>query len=101
MIGEGLFYVGDTITNINDPLGLADLKLYPNPTTGRFYISTNVNGKFDITIFNLTVLSKEFKNVSMLANQPLGFNIDKFADGFYFVKMVSDEKTLIKKLIKQ
>jgi len=101
MIGAGLFYVGDSITGISDPLSLADVRLYPNPTTGQFYISADVNGKFDVTIFNPTGLSKEFRNVPMLANQPLRFSIDNFADGFYFVKIVSDEKTLIKKLIKQ
>lgn len=102
MVNEGAFFLGDTITGINNKGKSSEINLYPNPCRGNLRISSGeIVGPCRIIIFNACGLKKEFENVPLLPNQPVSINIDDLAGGFYFVQIITNEEIIIKKLIKQ
>ncbi len=99
---EGAMTIIDTIAGINKYEAQSALNLFPNPAKGHFKLSTP--NRFDdckVIIYNLSGQRKEFDDITLLPNQPMQFNIQNLSDGFYFVQIISNKETLIKKLIKQ
>lgn len=100
-VNGNIFYFDKISATIATTLGvkqntLDGVSMYPNPTTDVVIINS-INGG-DITVFNslgATVL--EVKNVS--ANHQL--NVASLSAGVYFVKIVSDNKSAISKIVKK
>ncbi|AWG20541.1 hypothetical protein FFWV33_02835 [Flavobacterium faecale] len=96
-----IFYFDKMSATIATTLGVKEntlegVSMYPNPTTDAVTINS-INGG-DITVFNslgATVLSA--KNVS--TNHQL--SISSLSSGVYFVKIVSDNKSSISKIVKK
>ncbi len=75
-----------TIFNLNDTI-----ELYPNPTTGSITISRNELGEIkNIAIYN---------TLGVLVTDKL--DLSEQASGLYFVKLITDNGSVIKKIIKQ
>lgn len=83
-----------------DEFMLNNIAIYPNPTNGNFSIKlgqiepknieiTDISGKI---IFN----QNNFQNIS---NQ-LDINITNFSNGIYFVKIATDNASVVKKIVK-
>jgi hypothetical protein len=70
--------------------------VYPNPTLETITISTSMNNsEFVVSDINGKVLSKErFSKTSQ-------FNFSEYPSGVYFVKVISGENVVSKKIIKQ
>jgi hypothetical protein len=70
--------------------------VYPNPTLETITISTSINNsEFVVSDINGKVLSKErFSKTSQ-------FNFSEYPSGVYFVKVISGENVVSKKIIKQ
>ena len=93
--------------NIDGTLSIAQqqnqqLKIYPNPTSGRFNIEfTNLN----TTPLTLEIISMEGKKVyQQTINNPLSNSINQidlsvFAKGTYFVRILQDELLNLEKII--
>ena len=75
-----------TIFNLNDTI-----ELYPNPTTGSITISRNELGEIkNIAIYN---------TLGVLITDKL--DLSEQASGLYFIKLTTDNGSVIKKIIKQ
>lgn len=99
---EGAMTIIDTIAGIGHDSDSLALKLFPNPANRYFMLSCPQRmDECKVIIYNFSGQEKEFDNVTFLANQPIQFNIQNLNNGFYIVQIILDEKTLIKKLIKQ
>lgn len=70
------------------------LNIYPNPTIGIINISTNE------TIDKIEVYSVLGKKVAENTNSDT-ININKLKTGIYLIKIISENKTVLKKIIKQ
>lgn len=70
--------------------------VYPNPTLETITISTSINNsEFVVSDINGKILSKErFSKTSQ-------FNFSEYPSGVYFVKVISGENVVSKKIIKQ
>jgi hypothetical protein len=69
-----------------------NIQVYPNPTEGRIYVS-GLNSTADIEVFSLEgKLLKHYKSVNDYINLDL-------ASGLYLLKLVSDNRSLFKKVI--
>ena len=84
------------ITPVEEIKNKTNITLYPNPTQGD--VNINIKNSYksaEISIINLVgkVLNKfQFKN-----NQPITFSISQ--KGFYIVKVIIDNKIIVKKIL--
>jgi hypothetical protein len=87
--------IGDTwnqALGVNDTTVL-DVQLYPNPTTSRIYIK-GIQNKANIEMFSVDGRKvKSFKNID---NSFLDLSL---SSGVYFIKITSESKSAVKKLI--
>ena len=95
----GSFLVIDTTSST----GIADINLenkfsiFPNPTNDLLNIISKDNKNFSLNIFN-TLGEKVY---SSQATSTLKLQTANFANGIYFIQIVSDKKQFTKKIIKQ
>ena len=86
----GNFYLADLISGIENPKGLKkNFSIYPNPCATQFSIAaTNfIKEKLCISIFNES--GKEVWAGNNL-KLPIDISTEKFCDGIYFVRIISD-----------
>ena len=79
----------------------AEVNLYPNPANNYFYLKMNdIQGKTLISISDITgkVLRREEVDINS-ANQLLIFSTLHLSKGLYYVSIVNNNHTIVKKLI--
>ena len=97
------FYFDDVKVNIiSSNLNLTNveldkIKIYPNPTTDRLFINTNLND-YKINIYN-TLGEKIYQSINHSENSSL--DLSSFPLGFYIIELNSSNKTTTFKLIKK
>ena len=76
------------------------IEIFPNPNKGTFNIHfSKATDKFDMEIFNEigdVVLKEKYQGP-----EARSVNISNYPKGIYFLKIKTDEKVFIKKIIKQ
>jgi hypothetical protein len=82
-----------------DIINEIELKMWPNPTSGRVYldIKSNSSELVKVTVFNLTgakVLQKEFQ-----AGDNIIFDMSEHISGMYMVRIETNEFETINKLV--
>jgi hypothetical protein len=87
------------ITDVDVTDGSFNLKMYPNPTSGRVNIDLTWNDirKVEVTIFNILgtkAFSREYQ-----AGDLISFDMSKYVSGMYLVKIDTEGRSVIKKLI--
>ena len=83
------------------PLSINDNKLpkvtiYPNPTSGQLFISSENNQIKSVSIFS--VLGKKVKEI--VASSITSIDVSNLSKGIYFIKISSSEGNVVKKFIK-
>lgn len=83
-----------------------DINIYPNPVTGilTFDLKSNKQQKFDIEIYNTSgqlILQKEFNVNKTITTGINTINVADLSNGIYFIKVITDEKIITQKFIKQ
>ena len=88
----------------SDPIGITDsndlinmVKLFPNPTAGELNINTEVEFSYDLQIINLTgqVLLKQDHLIG-----DYQFDVSPLPNGMYIIKLISEDKQLQIKFVK-
>jgi hypothetical protein len=109
---DGNYAVIITVNNCSDTsacanittVGLKDLslknttKLYPNPVTQNLTIETSLKSG---SVILYTALGQQLEAFKINEEQKLIFDFNKLAKGIYFVKIESEGKFLIEKIIKE
>ena len=96
------FIFGDQLGNVwNEDLSMAsekkiDLIVSPNPTAGSFRIQTDQPNELDVQIFNLT--GKMINNTTIDSNELIQL---EQSSGIYLLKITTDNRSIVKKLIIQ
>jgi len=90
------------ISSLNNFNNKTDIILYPNPGEGVFTINfKNIDDRFDIKIYNSLGEEIYFKyNINGKLNITT-IDINSFKNGFYYVSLRSNKKTINLKYIKQ
>ena len=92
------FLIAGTLSN--QTFQLDKIVIYPNPSNGIFTIYTNNAPLDQIEIIDLTgKIIKQQKNIKM-NNNSTNLDLSEVATGIYFVKIVSNNQTTIKRIIK-
>lgn len=78
-----------------------NIVIYPNPTSGNFNIEfINQNEKYStINIYDLT--GKIIYKKTNISQDIINIDISKYNNGIYFIKIINQNNTYFKKLIKQ
>ncbi len=92
------------VISINLPgTGGRIFSVYPNPSTGKFFIKSKIHG-LNVSITLLNVAGQQVKNFGVLPLQNvIELNSDKLSPGIYFLKITDDVsgKVHYEKIIKQ
>lgn len=82
---------------------LAQMRLYPNPTSGLSTLEVNLSSPQDVQIEIITPLGQRIWSVSASASAQLTRQIDlsQFPDGWYLVRLSAAGETVTRKLIKR
>ena len=94
-----------TLTVIDDS-GIEDnleesFSIYPNPTTGKFAVTFDLNKPREMTIEVVNIVGEKVlvKTLVDVQNQSFEFDINSVADGVYFVVIRSEDEQISKKLV--
>jgi hypothetical protein len=92
------FIIEGTLSN--QDFELKNIAIYPNPSTGLFTVSTGNKAINKVEVYDVTgkvVLSKNnFSN----ANSQTVLDMKNVSNGIYFVKISSEEQSVVKRIIK-
>jgi hypothetical protein len=91
----------DCNLNVDQPLPVSDLRIYPNPNTGLFYISgTNgLTGKF--VVRNMMGQSVYTGELSERDEGKVSIDLSHVKSGVYFIDLFNDSKHHIEKVLIQ
>lgn len=83
------------VTSLNETIPINHFSIFPNPTTGKLYITTNVQS-YDISIFNMTgqlIQKRNFNSNSTL------LDISNLPTGLFLIQLSENEMQLYKQTI--
>ena len=87
-------------TLANEPFEMTNIAIYPNPSKGIFNVSMGTITPKIIQVYDLTgkiVSSKtEFQNNQSI----ISLDLSNISSGIYFVKIVSENQSVTKRIIK-
>jgi len=78
-----------------------DVRVFPNPTTGRITLVPSENTKAQISISNISGADVLSRSSDLLANQTSLFDISGVPTGIYLLKVTSQNQSQVIRLIKQ
>jgi len=83
---------------------VSELKVYPNPSDGRFNLSFDYNGKEKLSAKVFDITGKQVKNISedLVTGETTvtaTVDLESPSSGIYFLRIELDSKTLTKKII--
>lgn len=91
-----------TVTQLQSTVSVNDaeqekIRIYPNPTSGKFIISTGgLSGEAVITIMDFTGKTVESK---ICSTDNCKFNLDALPQGCYFIRIKTQGESMVRKLI--
>lgn len=88
---------------LNDSIIKEELpvRVYPNPTQGFINIESSDNlstGSFEILI---TTVNGEVKHSGIINGQKTIFNLQDYASGVYLIKLFTNSRSIVYKIVKQ
>lgn len=91
----------DQFGSVDNKVEVDNMKLYPNPSDGKFNLNFNLKNKGDaeVTVYDLQgkqVYNEKLPNFSGEYNKPI--DISSNAKGIYFVKIQQGKHTQVKKI---
>ncbi len=101
---DGSYEYSDIIRVEREKKGMHIQNMFPNPTVGPLTLQFNSNNDLPITI-NIIDISGKIIRTQVLDNVILGDNqldldISTLSDGMYFISLVNDEYSTIKRIVK-
>jgi hypothetical protein len=73
--------------------------LYPNPTTGKFYVTFRI-ALNKATVYIMDVTGKAISRFTASGNT-INFDLSSSPGGIYFIRIDDGENTIVKKVVKQ
>lgn len=76
--------------------------IFPNPTDGKFFLNFSDNSVSNIEVFIKDLLGNDIRNYNFTNTGSFVQNIDisDFSSGTYFIEIITDRHTIVKKIIK-
>ncbi|MBA2612722.1 MAG: T9SS type A sorting domain-containing protein [Bacteroidetes bacterium] len=77
----------------------SSLSIYPNPNNGKFDLTVDADYEKNIIVYDYT--GKIVFEKNKISDRSINIDITNVAKGIYFVKIISDNQTVTKKIIKE
>jgi hypothetical protein len=96
--------LNEGVTAVQQVVGLTNLSLQPNPTSGNFNVLASFEQpvrELQVSVLDLVgkqIWSQNTSNVQELNTQ---FDLSAYPDGMYFVRLLADGKSVTRKVVKQ
>jgi hypothetical protein len=95
------------ITVTEDPVGINEytnnsvIKIYPNPasTAGNVYISTSINGVYELNVMNYLGQKIKTLNIDLESGESKLLKLGELEQGIYFIYMQNMGERLVHKLV--
>lgn len=88
------------VSGVNE-FGQDEMTIYPNPTSGKIYIEIpTLEGEFTVSILNTvgeTVKTDYISNTT----ETLSIDLSEMPEGYYFIKLENEDRSLIKRVVKK
>ncbi len=101
----GVYIIPDGLVGVKEQFNsLKGFDIVPNPTTGQFNLTMNVNENSQIAVKIVNLVGDEVLNQTLNVNvgeTKATFDMRDYSSGIYFVRITQGESYLIKKLVKQ
>ena len=88
-------------TGINEINWRNQIKIYPNPTTGKFNLSIQPENNNNFSVYIYDVFGKLIYKKKYIKENNLQINISGKAKGIYFLKVINDKEVSVRKIIYQ
>lgn len=97
-ISDSFFLTIDPCTGIEEEAQI-EMQVFPNPATGYFsIITTNIFGYVEVQITNIIGEVISSKSLNLPAKEEI-FSVDHLPSGVYLVKLISQDKEFVRKLL--
>lgn len=99
------FKYDNEITNLSlvENINNIDLKIYPNPNSGKYNLSYNISNNADVVIEMFSIdgkfITQLFSGNQTSGNQILNFDLNNISKGVYIVQLKTNDFSITKKLI--
>jgi hypothetical protein len=95
---QGAFECDEIVSSIENK-HISEIKIYPNPTNGKIWVSGLINNEkqIKIEVFNLFGNQLQSKYIDVMEN--LNFDISSYSDGIYFIKFTNANNMYNHKII--
>ncbi len=90
--------VNCNLTNVEE-LEVANLNIYPNPTTGLLYLELDTNGKEKISWSLFDLMGR--KQLAQVATDKQQLDLSQLPSGIYWLELRSENAVLTRKVVKQ
>lgn len=92
-------FVEEVPTSVSSE-SLETVNIYPNPSKGEVNIDlSQISSIQSISLIDMN--GKELKRLSNVEKNSITFSIEQLKEGIYFIKIISEQGTIIKKIVKR
>jgi len=91
------FVIEGQVAGVDDNNVLNGISIYPNPSNGVFTITKANSNNLDILVFDIT--GKTILSKTNITENNYSLNLKTVDKGIYFIKLLSNNKQLVKKII--
>lgn len=99
-VGWTAIYYSDGIQNTSDSFQTSFYKIFPNPTSTKFFVEITDSQITDYEIEVFDIYGKEVLEVEV-GSQKTEMDLSQQPKGIYIIKVITDKQTITRKLIKQ
>lgn len=94
---DNVVVTGASTTSISENNNISNaVKVYPNPSQGMFYVSSNVIEKAEYTVFSIT---GEVVSQGVIEGNQAQINLSEVTNGIYTIQITENDKTAVKRVI--
>ena len=92
-----VFFINNIITKVMDPVLSERVKVFPNPVTNVLNIDLGELKAQTLELYDILGKRVEYREIE--ADRMINFNVNKFENGIYLLKIQTDQGIVIKRVV--
>ena len=87
-----------SLNDLSNDLGIS-VKVYPNPSTGKFFLTVEAEEEQTYQIKLVSLVGQTVESRAVKANEAAAFDLSNHPRGFYFIRVKVGQKELIRRIV--